>query len=95
MTDSDINAVKNSRPPPTTDIEGEIATGDAEGSEEVTDGAGTSPGSAQQYPSNSEASLLSQFPSTEEMPRAVIQSPMPLPPCDDDTMRTSPLDSAV
>lgn len=51
-------------------------------------------------PQDSEASLLSQFPPTQEMPRAMMQSPIPLPPSgesaqatrdeDDDAMRMSP-----
>lgn len=48
ITDADINGVVNSKSPPTTDIEGEVAadvaTGGAEDLEDVTDGAGTSPG---------------------------------------------------
>lgn len=52
---------------------------------------------------DSEASLLSQFPPTQEMPRAVMQSPIPLPPRGerervepevDDAMRMSPPASA-
>lgn len=51
-------------------------------------------------PQDSEASLLSQFPPTQEMPRAMMQSPIPLPPSEesaqatrdeaDDAMRMSP-----
>ena len=51
-----------------------------------------------------EASLLTQFPPTQEMPRAVMQSPIPLPPKEDsaerakseedDSMRMSPPASA-
>ena len=51
-----------------------------------------------------EASLLSQFPPTQEMPRAAMQSPIPLPPKEgssagvkseeDDAMRMSPPASA-
>lgn len=52
---------------------------------------------------DSGASLLSQFPPTQEMPRAVMQSPIPLPPRGeservqpevDDAMRMSPPASA-
>lgn len=59
-----------------------------------------SPSSAQA----TEASLLSQFPPTQEMPRAAMQSPIPLPPKEDsaegvkseedDSMRMSPPASA-
>lgn len=51
----------------------------------------------------SEESLLSQFPPTQEMPRAAMQSPIPLPPTGssdravpegDDAMRMSPPASA-
>lgn len=52
---------------------------------------------------DSGTSLLSQFPPTQEMPRAVMQSPIPLPPRGeservqpevDDAMRMSPPASA-
>lgn len=42
-----------------------------------------SPSSAQA----TEASLLSQFPPTQEMPRAAMQSPIPLPPKEDSAER--------
>lgn len=54
-------------------------------------------------PQDSGASLFSQFPPTQEMPRAVTQSPIPLPPTgdrrratpdEDDAMRMSPPSTA-
>eukprot|EP00752_Nemacystus_decipiens_P003112 g2882.t1 len=67
-------------------------------------GRGDDHGTHQQLSTqDSGASLLSQFPPTQEMPRAVMQSPIPLPPRGesqrvqpevDDAMRMSPPASA-
>lgn len=60
-------------------------------------------GAPQLSTQDSGTSLLSQFPPTQEMPRAVMQSPIPLPPGGererpqpevDDAMRMSPPASA-
>lgn len=68
------------------------------------EGGGAVDGQASRLsPQDSGASLLSQFPPTQEMPRAVTQSPIPLPPRadgervnpeEDDAMRMSPPASA-
>lgn len=79
--------------------EAEEATGVGEDGE-----GGHDHGAPQLSTQESGASLLSQFPPTQEMPRAVMQSPIPLPPrgereraqpeIDDDAMRMSPPASA-
>lgn len=107
--DNDAEAADNGRgsgggkPPLTPTIvvenEGEAMSmgGDA--------GRGSDQGTPQQQLSTQDSgtSLLSQFPPTQEMPRAVMQSPIPLPPRGerqrvqpevDDAMRMSPPASA-
>lgn len=81
---------------PMNDVKKGLGAADGGGGE----GSG---GASQMLPQGSEASLLSQFPPTQEMPRAVTQSPIPLPPRGggervpperDDAMRMSPPVSA-
>lgn len=66
---------------------------------EVQSGGGGTDAKTGLSPQESGASLLSQFPPTQAMPRAVTQSPIPLPPGgdreqvtpeNDDAMRMSP-----
>ncbi|CAM9610095.1 unnamed protein product, partial [Ectocarpus sp. 8 AP-2014] len=82
----------------TVDVEKEGEEGASAGEGKLGD-----QGASQLSMQDSGASLLSQFPPTQEMPRAVMQSPIPLPPGgeprvqpepDDDAMRMSPPASA-
>lgn len=71
---------------------------------DIDKGGGDENGAPQLSTQDSGTSLLSQFPPTQEMPRAVMQSPIPLPPGGgererpqpevDDAMRMSPPASA-
>eukprot|EP00903_Cladosiphon_okamuranus_P017563 g16177.t1 len=85
---------------PTAVVEQE---GEAESTGEVGGRGGDQGAQRQMSTQESGTSLLSQFPPTQEMPRAVLQSPIPLPPRGeservqpevDDAMRMSPPASA-
>lgn len=76
-----------------------LEAGGEKGVGEVQAGGGGIAVKAGLSPQESGASLLSQFPPTQAMPRAVTQSPIPLPPGgdrgqvtpeNDDAMRMSP-----
>ncbi|CAM9764482.1 unnamed protein product [Ectocarpus fasciculatus] len=74
----------------TVDVEIEGEEGASAGGGELRD-----QGASQLSTQDSGASLLSQFPPTQEMPRAVMQSPIPLPPGGEPKVQPEPNDDAM